>query len=87
MNISKNDLWNYLFGDIFRYLLLKYKISPLDIPFLLFTAAIYYLIIRKHKKGLKYSKMEQLYIFYWWISLVLAIVLQVFVISIAKWND
>ena len=78
--ISKNDILNYFFGDVFRYFLYKFKISPLVIAFLVIAIGFYFFSLRKHKKGSKFNRMEKLYIGILVIGFILAIFTQIILI-------
>lgn len=60
--ISKNDILDYYFGDTARYLLKEYRISLAIIPCVALCVMVYFIVIRKHKKGDKYTIKEKIYL-------------------------
>jgi|WetSurMetagenome_2_1015567.scaffolds.fasta_scaffold167062_1 hypothetical protein len=82
--ISKNDILDYYFGDLARYLLKEYRIAPLLIPCIIFCLLIYFLTIYKHKKGTDYNDRDKVLLILAIIMIICTVIMQVFA-SIGWW--
>lgn len=80
---TKNNIIEFLFGDIFDWLY-ENQISPALFSAIILSVVVYFLYIKKHKKGNKYTKQEKLYIgiliFIW----ILTVISQVAIITQSK---
>ncbi|MCL6588698.1 MAG: hypothetical protein K6U80_01960 [Firmicutes bacterium] len=80
--MERNKFFEYLFGDTLRYLFYNFRISPMLLPVLGLTALVYFLNIKKHKKGTKFTKKEKfnigILIFMWILTIIsqIAIIIQ-----------
>lgn len=60
--MNKNEIIEYYFGDIIRELLLERKIPIALIPPILIWLIVYFRVMRPHKKGIKYTVKEIIYL-------------------------
>ena len=73
----RGRLIEYLFGDMFKFLWREYKISPGVIPCIFICLIIYFNVLRKHKKGAKYTLKEKFDIGIMIWAILLTIIMQI----------
>lgn len=81
--INKNDLWEYLFGDLVRTMIFQYKLFPGIILSPLLTVIVYQRVIKGHKKGSKYNFKEKIYIgimIYMWVLSIISQIAMLFLL-------
>jgi len=88
--INKNDILEYYFGDLIRYLIKTNRLYLFLIPCIIVLWVVVYFNIRNHKNGYKYNIRDKVYVWLYLsigIMLTLLFILMLIVYPNIRWKN